>query len=813
MKEIDPDIKLVKLKQKKTKKTLVIVESPGKISKIQSYLGSNYVVKASYGHILAVNPRGISIDLKKFEPEYVSCPDKKEVIRNIKAEYKKAGDLLIATDLDREGEMIAWSIAHILNLKNPKRIAFNDITKKSIMDAVSKPSVINQNMVNAQKCRTMLDKIIGYDLSGLIRSNINNAKSAGRVQSVVVRLIIDKENEIKNFIDTGLESDFKTKGYFDTLAATLYSKNNIKKMTLKEVEPFYKLAVNATYKITDIFDKPKSIKPQQPFTTATLQQEASKRYKFSAKNTMQIAQKLYEEGLITYMRTDSVNLSDEALLNIKEFILETYGKEYYEYRQYQNKGNSQEAHEAVRVTDPKIVSVLEDGKIGPNEIKLYSLIWKRTIASQLKAAEFLVLNVHISISNIPTCYFLSQAEKCVFKGFMIVSDNTIDSDTSSDTPSDTKEIDTLIKDNGTLIKDIGTLAKDIKIGDILTITKITTQENFKEPPSRYNEASLINKLDIKNLNIGRPSTYASILNKITDRNYVKTANIDGIEKDVLTFTWFKGVLAKENKKVLVGKETNKLVPTELGISVTSYLVDKFLNIVEYKFTADMEKCLDGIANGSVDWFDYMTNFYKEFEPHVKKNRLAFANNDADLVGQDLLHYYYRCSTKYGPAIKKVCINDPKVITYTSIKAPYTLENITFENVLEICKYPYVLGSYENHDIIIKDGYFTWNDRNYTGSGLTLEDCTNIISSKNEITLSDDNNIYCIKTGPHGKYLNVCNKKKLEAQKKKKSINYKVVYTNYKIYPAHQNLETYSLDLVKEIVKNHNIVNKKPKPKK
>lgn len=781
-------------------KTLVIVESPGKIAKIQSYLGNNYIVKASFGHILAVNPKGISIDLNTFEPKYIHCFDKKDVIKNIKIEYKKADDLLIATDLDREGEMIAWSIAHILNIKNPKRISFNDITKQSILKAVSNPSTIDFNMVNAQKCRTMLDKIIGYDLSSIVKSNINSAKSAGRVQSVVVRLIVDKENEIEKFITKGLESEFKTKASFsfnnsNCLNGNLYFNNNIKCFTKEEIKPFYELAIDSTYKISNIFTKPKIIKPAPPFTTATLQQEASKKYKFSAKNTMIIAQKLYEEGLITYMRTDSVNLSEEAMIAIKSFIVKEYGKEYYKHTQYQNKGNSQEAHEAIRMTDPNITpnsTFNNDAKIGPNEIKLYSLIWKRTIASQLQPATFDVLNVHISISK-SDYHFVSQTETCTFKGYLIIKDS----------------------DNSDSDKNIG--KEKYNIGDILNVVKMISQETYKEPPSRYNEASLINKLDVKNLNIGRPSTYASILNKICDRDYVQIKDIVGIKKNVDSYTWIpNNPLQKSSTSVLIYEDKQKLVPTDLGKSVSEYLIKHFSDIMEYKFTATMEKSLDDIALNKINWLDYMKTFYKNFAPLIKKHKIAYtlegSNDNGILLGNDDKYKYYKCTTKYGPVIKKV--NDMDT-TYHSIKLPYLIETITFDQAKMICIYPYILGQYDNKDIIIKNGesiYFTYDDKNYKLiNDPTLEACIEIIkNTRNEnkdIELSDAANIYYIKTGPHGKYLSVCNKKKLETQKKKGKVNYKQVYTNYKIYPAYQNLETYTLTVVKEIVKNAKNVKK------
>lgn len=714
------------------KKTLVIVESPGKISKIQSYLGNNYVVKASYGHILKINPNGMNINFNTFEPNYVKCPEKEKNIKDLKAEYKKAGDLLIATDLDREGEMIAWSVADILGVKNPKRIVFNDITEKSIRTAVSSPGVINYDMVNAQKCRTMLDKIIGYDLSSLIRSNISDAKSAGRVQSVVVRLIVDKETEISEYFNSDQSSYYKTIGLFDkSIKGILYSSKKVDKSDYTTILDFFKKVKTAVFTVGEIFTTNSTIKPLPPFTTATLQQESSKRFCMNAKVTMQVAQKLYESGFITYMRTDSTNLSEEALQDIHKYILSVYGTQYYKLMRYQTSELAQEAHEAIRVTDVNLISINTIGNYTDYEIKLYDLIWKRTIACQMAPALFNIHNIHINISNMKK-YFLSQTKQCVFDGFMVVYSST-DTEDELDKPA------------------------NLKINQILTVSHIISEETFKSPPARYNEASLINKLDVKNLNIGRPSTYAGILDKITDRKYVDIKNIEGISKDINILKYENNELSTTKKKIQIGKEDKKLVPTKLGIMVTEYLVSKFLEIMEYKFTADMEASLDSIAMSKINWLNYMKVFHRSFAKLVNENKIL--KDDKNIIGSNLNFKYYKTVTKYGAAIKRV--DDNNEITFYSIKSPYSIETITLEDAIEISKYPMLIGEYDNSKIMLKKGptslYFTWNDNNYSLPKLedrepNLSEYIQVIQESLSKTFVVDNITYYLRKGPYGNYL-------------------------------------------------------------
>lgn len=756
--------KKVKVSEKKINgKTLVVVESPGKISKIQSYLGPNYIVKASFGHILQVNPKGMNIDFTTFEPNYIQCSDKKSVISTLVSEFKKCSDLLIATDLDREGEMIAWSISYVLKHKNSKRIIFNDITRDSIIKAVENPKTIDECMVRAQKCRAVLDKVIGYDLSGLLRNNIGNAKSAGRVQSVVVRLIIDKENEIKN---VDLSSYFKTIGNFENdISGTLNDNNKtmkITKFTYNEASNFIKNLNTYIFTINNIKTSEKNVKPQPPFTTATLQQEASTKHGLTPKSTMSIAQKLYENGFITYMRTDSVHLSDEALNNIKGFILSNFGDKYYKFTQYQTKGNAQEAHEAIRVTNVNLQNLDEENNFSEFDNKLYKLIWKRTIASQMTNAVYDVLKIIIDINKMKDKVFLSQTETLKFDGFLkVYGKDTVIENTINNIP---------------------------KIGDIIKINKCISEETYNEIPNRYNEASLINKLDVKNLNIGRPSTYASIIDKITSRGYVEIADIEGVSKEVKSIIWNKNKIEESVKKINVGKEKKKFIPTELGITVTQYLLSTFPNIIEYKFTSDMENILDKIAEDiKFDWFNYMKNFYDDFKVNINKHKnIVQKDTTGDLLGEDKEYKYYKVISRFGAAIKKVDNNDK--ITYSSIIAPYTFKNITFEQAKEISKYPYCIGQYDNENIMIKNNngslYFTWKLINYSLINEDLNECIDIIKSNLDNTFKDDKCIYIIKNGQYGKYIF----KQNISDKKSTNVKIPEIYLNTKL----------NLDLIKQI---------------
>lgn len=696
-------------------KILVVVESPGKISKIQSILGSNYLVVASVGHIIDLDPSHMSIDIENgFKPEYKPYPDKSKVITNLRTLAKSSSDILLAADEDREGEMIAWSIAYILKLKNPKRIIFNSITKTELLKAVKSPTQINNNVVDAQKVRRMLDRIVGYSISPLLRTNIGPGKlSAGRVQSVVVELIIDKENEIKKFMDgNGDVSFFKFKGSFyskdgtdnNILTSTLHDLENItdegiytgnisKMPTKKSSVRFLEKCMKAEFRIANMFNKKSIRNPSTPFTTSTLQQEASRKFNFPVKKTMQVAQNLYEAGYITYMRTDSINLSKEALSSVRKYVIKTYGKKYHRHMVYKAKNsNTQEAHEAVRPTNINTVFPKTKGKIGNDEIKLYSLIWKRTVASQMKPAEYKVTSIQILISNDAFHYFLSTTEILMFEGYLKVYN-----------------IKNLEDDQDT-VDNSGNSKYNFKIGEYLLAKEIVGTQEYKRPPLRYNEASLIDKLDPKNLNIGRPSTYATIINKILDRDYVKKSNIDGIKKESLTLSLLDGdtKIKQATKDIVLGKEVNKFVPTSLGLTINEFLVKEFSKIMDYKFTADMENHLDDIAEGKVKWSDIMQEFYNDFNKsvlQVMKNKKTVVDEKTRVLGKDPETGIEIIATigKHTPVVKKQ-VSISKYI-FAPIKEPLTLKTITLEQALKLFEYPKDIGKYKQKQIQLMKGQF------------------------------------------------------------------------------------------------------------
>jgi len=614
-------------------KILVIVESPGKIKKLQTILGDKYQVVASVGHIIDLHPKKMSIDIKNnFKPEYFIIGssdivgdkydkrfDKTNVVVDLRKFAKKADDILLAADEDREGEMIAWSVAHILELdiKKAKRITFNSITKTELEKAIKNPRTIDMDLVDAQKSRRILDRIIGFEISPILWKSIGASLSAGRVQSVVTRLLIEKENEIKEFLQKENTDYFKFTGIFGInkkkLNAILFDskgKNRVKLENESQARNLMKLFSKSDYTIKDIIEKDSIKNPSPPFTTSTLVQEASRKLGFTVKRTNSAAQKLYEAGYITYMRTDSVNLSKEAMENIKKYVLAKYGEDYYRGINYEAKTkNTQEAHEACRPTDVSIEFIKESAKdkIGNDEIKLYLLIWKRTVASQMKPAKIKLTDIHISSNKVKDYVFLSQISNIAFAGFLKVYNiKNIEKDEKNDDSDDELDEESIVE------------IKLPKIGSEVSVDNIIGEQEYMKPPTRYNEASLVNKLDPKNLNIGRPSTYGTIFSTIQDRGYVITGDIEGLEKDSLIICWDGAKIKETMKKVLIGKETNRLIPTSLGILVTDFLIKNFAQIVDYNFTALMEELLDKIAEGKKVWYKILEEFYNNFHPVVEK---------------------------------------------------------------------------------------------------------------------------------------------------------------------------------------------------
>ncbi|CAH6421828.1 DNA topoisomerase 1 [uncultured virus] len=754
-------------------KTLIIVESAGKIKKIESILGKNYFVMASYGHILDLEKRSkdLSVDINdNFRPIYKPLENKLEVISKIKKAAKTSSEVIIAADFDREGEQIAWCIAFILKLKNPKRITFTSINKKDITDAIKNPRTIDYNLVDAQKCRRILDRIVGYEVSPLLYQLGVGSLSAGRVQSVVTRLIVDKETEINVFFGNELKSFFKFKACFMEIKPNakpfnttmhniemiteigIYKGNVSKIISEKKSRKLFDLFFKSKFWASSIFDKKSIRNPSPPFTTSTLQQEANKKLGFNGKRTMQAAQNLYEAGYITYMRTDSVNLSNEAIDNIQKFILENYGEKFYRKMLYKSKNkNTQEAHEAVRPTDVFTTQLEKKDKINHDELRLYSLIWKRSVASQMKPAEFNITTIQITIDNDLDHFFMTTIENLLFPGFMkIYNLNNLEDEENKE------------NENSNIIIP--------KLGSYLKVNLIEATEDYPRPPSRFNEASLVDKLDPKNLNIGRPATYSPIINKILEIGYIKIENNEGLNKDCLVIQWDgqSNVLKTEKKKILIGKEKNKFIPTDLGIQVNNFLVKNFSKIMDYEFTSLMEKKLDKIAQGKIKYYDVLKDFYDEFHPLVlkNKNKNIIENESTKILGKDpnTGNDIIATIAAYGPVVKTK--NSENTFKYAPIKKPFTLENITLEEALNLFKFPKFLGKYENNAVILNKGkfglYITVGNKKYPveKEDITLNEVINLIDEKKTLfELKTETKLYTVNSGPYGKYIKISELKK------------------------------------------------------
>jgi DNA topoisomerase-1 len=714
-------------------KALVVVESRGKINKIQKILGSNYIVMASDGHILDLPVKTMSIDIKNnFKPNYKPTSRSKKTIIALKDAYKKCDELIIAADRDREGEMIAWSIADVLKIKNPKRIVFASITKEAILDAIKKPGKIDQDMVDAAKARRILDRIVGYELSPILWKNVKPKLSAGRVQSVIVRLIVDREIEIEEFIknfENSNNSFFRIKGLFDdNLETALYEKNKIvkfgnKKKTLKFIEDSKK----SKYKVMSVVTKPSLRNPSTPFTTSTLQQEASRKIGLSVVGTMRSAQILYEAGLITYMRTDSVNLSKEALNNIGEYVKTKFGCKYYNKKIYKTKGNAQEAHEAVRPTDvfKETTTTTKNAKLGNTEERLYKLIWKRTVASQMTSAKFDVTTVKIGIDNLKDYNYRSVYKKLIFDGFLKVYN-----------------LQNLEENEGDEDDEFGSKI-NLKVGDKCVIRRILATQDFNKPIGRYNEASLINKID--NLEIGRPATQANIITRIQDKRYVEKKDSNGLKINGVELIWTSqnDKIKEKMRDVIIGGDTNKFAPTNLGRLVNEFLVKKFKNVMDYKFTSDMEKELDNIAGGKKKWIKVLDKFYKSFHSEIEKlqNSSFIKDEHTHVLGKDDATGYEIISTHgiHGPMVK-LCGPTKSTSNYAPVKKPLTIETITLKQAKKLLEYPKDIGKYNRKIIKLQTGagglYLKYNGNKYNigetkESEVTVEKAIEIIEDKNE----------------------------------------------------------------------------------
>ena len=669
-------------------KNLVIVESPAKAKTIEKFLGKDYKVLSSYGHIRDLKKKEFSIDIdKNFKPHYEIPGDKKKVVEELKAEAKEAETVWLASDEDREGEAIAWHLYEVLKLKpeHTKRIVFHEITKSAILKAIEKPRNIDINLVDAQQARRILDRIVGFELSPVLWRKVKPALSAGRVQSVAVRLIVEREREVQAFQS---EASYRVTAVFlvpDTDGKLVEMKAELARRikTKAEAQKFLESCKSATFTINDIYTRPLKKSPSAPFTTSTLQQEAARKLGFTVAQTMMIAQRLYESGKITYMRTDSVNLSELAVNSSKVVIADLMGERYVYPRHFATKTKgAQEAHEAIRPT------YMENAKIEgtPQEKKLYDLIWKRTIASQMADAEVEKTTVNISISN-ESETFTATGEVVKFDGFLHVYRESIDEDAEQE--------------------DETRLLPPLKKGQVLQNQGIVATERFTQHPPRYTEASLVRKLE--ELGIGRPSTYAPTISTIQQRGYVEKGEKAGEERSY-------NVLALQNNEItditqveITGAEKAKLIPTDIGTVVNDFLMEYFPNILDYNFTASVEKQFDEIAEGEKKWTAILSNFYQGFHPSVE-NTLATKN--AHKAGERILGQEAgsgkQVSVKigrFGPVVQIGTASDSEKPRFAQLKKDMSIETITLEEALDLFKLPRTLGEYEGKTVTVGTGRF------------------------------------------------------------------------------------------------------------
>ena len=662
-------------------KNLVIVESPAKAKTIQKYLGKDFEVKSSFGHIRDLPKKGMGINLEDFTPDYEISADKKKVVAELKAASKKAETVWLASDEDREGEAIAWHLAQELKLKseNTKRIVFHEITKNAILKAVENPREIDQNLVNAQQARRILDRIVGFEMSPVLWKKVKPGLSAGRVQSVAVRLIVEREKEIREFKPV---PSYKVEGVFTNLEKQEIS-TKLKKDFTKEqdAENFLNQVQNIDFKVLNVDVKPAQRSASAPFTTSTLQQEASNRLGYGVTTTMRVAQRLYEEGYITYMRTDSVNLSQEAINAAKSQILKEFGEEYSQPRNYVTKSASaQEAHEAIRPTDFGVKSI-DDVQLN----KLYQLIYKRTLASQMANAKLEKTIIEIGNPELPQ-HFEAQGEVIVFDGFLRAYG--------------------IYKNEDEEQEDGDKILPKVNVGEALAYKKITAVEKFSRPVSRFTEAGLVKKLE--ELGIGRPSTYAPTIQTIQNREYVDKREIEPKEREIVKLTLTKTGLKKEILTEKFGGDKNKFVPTDIGIVVNDFLTTNFNEILDYGFTAKVEQDFDEIAKGEEKWKDVLKNFYSSFHPKIEDvGENADRATGERLLGQDPKtgkNVYARIG-RFGPMVQIGETDSDEKPIFASLMATQNIVTITLEEALELFKVPFDLQDYEGKTVTVGVGRF------------------------------------------------------------------------------------------------------------
>ena len=664
-------------------KNLVIVESPAKAKTIEKFLGNDYKVASSFGHIADLPSKELGVDVdNNFEPKYIVDKDKKALVKSLRDLVKKADTVWLASDEDREGEAISWHLSETLGLdkKNTKRIVFNSITKSAIQKAIENPRDINYNLVNAQQARRVLDRLVGYELSPVLWKKIKPGLSAGRVQSVAVRLIVERERDISVFNPV---ASFKISAEFATKEGNNFSaKLNTTFSTKQQAKAFLEENIGADFKVNSLDKKPAKKSPSAPFTTSTLQQEASRKLYFSVARTMQVAQRLYEAGLITYMRTDSVNLSGEAINAAKEAIIKNYGEAYSTVRNFKGKSKgAQEAHEAIRPTD----MTRQSPSLDNDQSKLYELIWKRTLASQMSDAQLERTSVKIS-ANTHNELFSANGEVIKFDGFLKVYLEG--------------------KDEEDLAEEQEGMLPAMKEGEPLQNNNIIATERFTRPPYRYTEATLVKKLE--ELGIGRPSTYAPTISTIQNRGYVEKGTVDGIERKYIQLLLDDSKVQEKSLVETIGSDKGKLVPTDIGMIVNDFLVSHFANILDYNFTAKVEKDFDEIADGTEDWQKVMKEFYKDFHPNV----IDVEENAERASGERVLGTDPKTGRqvavrlgRFGPMVQIGTVEEEEKPLFASLLPDQSLNTISYDEAMELFKLPRNLGVFEGEEIEANVGRF------------------------------------------------------------------------------------------------------------
>ena len=737
-------------------KNLVIVESPAKAKTIEKFLGDDYKVLSSYGHIRDLKKKEFSIDVNNgYKPTYEIPDDKKKLVKDLKAEAQKADMVWLASDEDREGEAISWHLFEVLGLEpqKTKRIVFHEITKDAILKAIENPRNIDINLVNAQQARRILDRIVGFELSPILWRKVKPALSAGRVQSVAVRLIVEREREVNNFVS---ESSYRVTAIFVTPDAN-GEKTEVRAdlskrfKTKEEARAFLESCKDASFQISDIVTRPTKKSPAPPFTTSTLQQEAARKLGFSVSQTMVIAQRLYENGQITYMRTDSVNLSELALSTSRKAITELMGEEYVKTRQFATKAKgAQEAHEAIRPTymaNEKIAGTAQ-------EQKLYELIWKRTIASQMADSELEKTTATITISNSDET-FVAVGEVVTFDGFLRVYRESYDEEPDQE--------------------DESRLLPALTVGQVMEQSEIQATQRFTSCPPRYTEASLVRKLE--ELGIGRPSTYAPTISTIQQRGYVEKGNKEGVKREYDLLKLKNHKITESVKSELSGNEKSKLFPTDVGMVVNDFLMEYFPNIMDYNFTASVEKEFDEVAEGEKEWDNMMAAFYTDFHPLVEQTANTKTEHKVGerILGKDPASQK-NVSVKigrFGPVIQIGSAEDEEKPRFAQLPKGLSMETISLEEALECFKLPRTLGEFEEQTITVGIGKFGPYIRHNTTfvsipkgidpMSVTLEDAIEWLKAKREaaenkiIKTFDEEPDLQILNGRYGPYIAYQNK--------------------------------------------------------